>query len=77
MKFQLLETVVLLRDMPEHGLRTGDLGVVVEVYGPEGLEVEFVPASGRAQAVVTLSPKDVRKLSPEDMFAVRPLQKVP
>ncbi|MEM1907627.1 MAG: DUF4926 domain-containing protein [Thermosphaera sp.] len=77
MKFQLLETVVLLRDMPEHGLRTGDLGVVVEVYGPEGLEVEFVPASGRAQAVVTLSPKDVRKLSPEHMFAVRPLQKVP
>ncbi|MEM2291719.1 MAG: DUF4926 domain-containing protein [Nitrososphaerota archaeon] len=76
MKFQLLETVVLLRDMPEHGLRAGDLGVV-EVYGPEGLEVEFVTASGRAQAVVILSPKDVRKLSPEDMFAVRPLQKVP
>lgn len=76
MKFQVLETVVLLRDIPEHGLRAGDLGVV-EVYEPDGLEVEFVTASGRAQAVLTLSPKDVRKLSSEDMFAVRRLQRVP
>ncbi|MEN3011150.1 MAG: DUF4926 domain-containing protein [Candidatus Bipolaricaulaceae bacterium] len=69
--------MVLVRDIPEHGLRAGDLGVVVEVYGPDGLEVEFVTASGRAQAVLTLGARNVRKLSPEDMFAVRRLQKVP
>ncbi len=42
-----LDTVVLLRDLPETGLRVGDLGAVVMVYGLEALEVEFVTASGR------------------------------
>jgi hypothetical protein len=55
MKFQLLDTVVLDRDLPEHGLCRGDLGAVVEVYAPDGVEVEFVRASGQTQAVVTLS----------------------
>ena len=32
MKHQLLDTVVLDRDLPEHGLCRGDLGAVVEVY---------------------------------------------
>jgi hypothetical protein len=29
MRFRELETVVLERDIPEHGLRKGDLGAVV------------------------------------------------
>jgi hypothetical protein len=49
MKFNTLDTVVLQRDLPEWGLRRGDLGAVVQVYEPEGLEVEFVSASGRAR----------------------------
>jgi Domain of unknown function (DUF4926) len=35
MKYKLLDTVVLARDLPQHGLRAGDLGAVVEVYEPE------------------------------------------
>ncbi len=77
MKFKLLETVVLARDLPKYGLKAGDLGVVVELYEPDGLEVEFVTASGRTQAVVTLKEGDVRKIAPEDMISVRRLQKVP
>jgi hypothetical protein len=50
MKFHLLNTVVLDRDLEEHRLRKGDLGAVVEVYEPDGLEVEFVRASGKTQA---------------------------
>ena len=46
MSFKELETVVLDRDLPKHGLRRGDLGAVVQVYRPDGLEVEFVTASG-------------------------------
>ena len=46
MNFEVLDTVVLERDFAEHGLRRGDLGAVVEVYPPNGLEVEFVAASG-------------------------------
>jgi len=49
MRFTELDTVVLDRDFPEHGLRKGDLGAVVQVYEPEALEVEFVTASGRTR----------------------------
>jgi hypothetical protein len=42
------------------GLRKGDLGAIVQTYEPDGLEVEFVTASGRTQAVVTLRLTDVR-----------------
>jgi hypothetical protein len=47
MKFHELETVVLERDIPERGLRRGDLGAVVELYESDGLDVEFVRASGK------------------------------
>ena len=39
--FALLDTVVLNRDLPEHGLRRGDLGAIVEMLGPDVYEVEF------------------------------------
>ena len=71
MKYKLLDTIVLDRDLPEHGLRAGDLGAVVEVYEPDGLEVEFVTASGKTQALVTLNVKDVRAVQDGDLVAVR------
>ena len=70
--FRELDTVVLLRDVPEAGLRAGDLGAVVHVYGPEALEVEFVTASGRTQALLTLETRDVRAVREDDLLAVRP-----
>ncbi len=71
MTFALLETVVLDRDLPEHRLRPGDLGAVVQVYEPDGLEVEFVSASGRTEALVMLSTTDVRAVADGDILAVR------
>jgi hypothetical protein len=71
MRFKELETVVLDRDLPEHGLRRGDLGAVVQIYEPDGLEVEFVTASGRTQALVTVRVGDVRAVRDEDLIAVR------
>ena len=50
---------VLNADLPNHGLRRGDLGTVVEVYA--GLEVEFVTASGRTTALVSLAGSDVQR----------------
>ena len=47
LKFKALDTVALERDLPEYGLQHGDLGAVVEVYPPDGLEVEFVRGSGK------------------------------
>jgi Domain of unknown function (DUF4926) len=54
MSFKPLDTVVLVRDFPKEGLRAGDLGAVVEVYPPDGIEVEFITASGRTTALLTL-----------------------
>jgi len=75
MSFKELETVVLDRDLPEHGLRRGDLGAVVQVYEPDGLEVEFVTASGRTQALVTLKVGNVRAVSDQDLISVRTLKR--
>ena len=54
------EVVALLKDMPEQGLRRGDVGTVIEVftanaYHPAGFIVEFVDAKGSvcAQADIT------------------------
>lgn len=73
MMYKVLDTVVLDRNLPEHGLRSGDLGAVVQVYEPDGLEVEFVTASGRTQALVTLNVRDVRPVQDSDLIAVRPV----
>jgi hypothetical protein len=49
---------------------------VVELYDDDdGLEVEFVAASGRTQAVLTLQISDVRAVDDGDLLAVRPLRK--
>jgi hypothetical protein len=73
--FKVLDTVVLDRDLPEHGLRRGDLGAVVDIYPPDGLEVEFVLASGRTQALLTLRTADGRAVGDQDLIAVRDLKR--
>jgi hypothetical protein len=49
------ELVALLVDLPEKGLRRGDVGTVIEVFGqsehhPRGYLVEFVAESGEVYA---------------------------
>ncbi len=69
--FHELDIVVLTRDVPEVGLRAGGLGAVVQVHGAEAVEVEFVTASGRTQALRTLGAGDVRSVRDDDLLAVR------
>lgn len=71
MSIKTLDPVVLLKDLPGHGLKRGDIGAVVEIYPSDGIEVEFVTASGRTQALVTLKKDDVRPVGPTDILAVR------
>jgi hypothetical protein len=75
MTYRVLDTVVLDRDLLDHGLRKGDLGAVVDVYEPDGLEVEFVTASGRSAALVTLNARDVRPVADDDLVSVRPCRR--
>jgi hypothetical protein len=74
MTYKMLDTVVLRRDLPEHGLRKGDLGAVVEVHEPDGVEVEFVTASGKTQALITLSVRDLRSVQDSDLVTVRSVE---
>lgn len=71
MNIRQLDTVVLERDLPEHGLRRGDLGAVVHIYSGQAIDVEFVRLSGQAQALVQLKLTDVRPVQDADLPAAR------
>jgi hypothetical protein len=70
-RYEELDNVVLKKDLPEHGLRKGDLGAVVMVYEPDAIEVEFVRLWGQTQALVTLRFDDVRPVGDEELVAMR------
>lgn len=72
--FKVLDTVVLKRDVPAADLRVGDLGAIVEVHDADSFEIEFVAASGRTEAIVTLRSDDIRHVNDRDLIAVRSLQ---
>ncbi len=74
MKFSPLDTVVLVHDVPQHDLRTGDVGAVVEVYDDGTLEIEFVRPSGETQALVTLERSDIRSVTKTEVLSVRASQ---
>jgi hypothetical protein len=72
MAFRELDTVALSRDLPEHNLRRGDLGAVVQVLASDLYEVEFVRASGVTEALVSLSSNDLRAVGDAELLSVRP-----
>ncbi|HJQ97347.1 MAG TPA: DUF4926 domain-containing protein [Candidatus Polarisedimenticolaceae bacterium] len=71
MKYELNDTVVLLSDLANHELKAGDIGAVVHIYSDDAVEVEFVTASGRTAALVTLPASDVRAMTDSDRMTVR------
>lgn len=69
-----LASIVLTTDLPERGLRAGDLGTVVMVHlGGQGYTVEFMTLGGDTVAVVTLSADQVRPIRPNEIARVREL----
>ena len=69
-----LDRVVLTKDIAEHRLWAGDIGTVVHFYSDKlACEVEFVTASGRTVAVLTLKKEDVRSLDPQEISHARRL----
>lgn len=70
--FEELDTVVLARDIEKYGLKRGDIGAVVHVYGSgKAVEVEFVAAKGKTVALVTLTPLDIRPMASDEILHVR------
>jgi hypothetical protein len=66
-----LETVVLVKDLPDHRLKSGDVGTVVHVHPKGGYEVEFVTLGGETLAVVSLTSSDIRRTEKREIPHVR------
>ena len=66
-----LDTVVLTEDLPEHGLKRGDLGTVVLLHATEGYEVEFMTLDGQTLALASLFPHQVRPVGRREIARAR------
>ena len=77
MDFSLYSDVILLRDLTEEGLYSGDIGTVVEIHNVSGMEtgysVEFFDMLGNTVGVVTLPMSDFRLPTNADRPTVRPM----
>lgn len=72
------DQVVLTQDLPEYGLFSGDLGVVVMIHGEhEGYELEIFSADGQTIDVVTADAHQVRAVNQWDVLHVRELAVAP
>jgi hypothetical protein len=73
--FKRLETVIATVNIPDQRVLAGDLGTIVDVYTDPtpAYEVEFVNADGSTRGLVTLSPDQIRRLSPTDVLTTRQL----
>ena len=71
MTYQELDSVVLIRDLPDHDLRVGDRGAIVFVHDENTFEVEFLVASGDTSALVQLTSADFRPPTQHDQLSVR------
>jgi len=69
-----LDTVVVNKDIPDHGIERGDIGVVVHTYEDKSaVEVEFVSGEGTTLGVITLQSVDVRLMKKDEILHVREL----
>ncbi len=59
---KILDVVAITEDIPEHGLRRGEVGTVVERWADGVFEVEFSDDSGKAYAFAALPARQLMKL---------------
>ena len=52
---KILDAVAVIEDLPEHGLKRGEVGTVVDRWKDGSFEVEFSDETGEAYAFVALS----------------------
>ena len=78
MKFEMFSRVALKTDVPENGLRRGDVATIVEHHqgrpGQEpGYSLEVFNAVGETVAVITLRESQIEPLSAKGILHVRPM----
>ena len=64
-KPDLLDIVAVLNSTSEPDVEVGDVGTVVELLPPDGIEVEFLDPDGRTRCLATLAVDDVLVLNRE------------
>ncbi len=77
MKYKLFEEVVLLQEIPEEGLKKGDIATIVEHHtvatGEDGYSLEVFNAIGDTIAVITVSESTIAPLTKNEILNVRSL----
>jgi hypothetical protein len=78
MMMELYQEVALTRDLPEYGLRSGDVAVLVDFVphptnGEEGCVLEVFNAIGESLAVIAVPISAVEILRPDEILSVRSL----
>jgi hypothetical protein len=80
MSWPLYQRVALKQDLPEHGLKSGDVATLVDYVphptgGEQGCVLEVFNALGESIAVVAVRESEVESLRADEVLAVRPLSK--
>jgi hypothetical protein len=78
MKFELFTRVALKSDLPEHGLKGGDVATIVENHlghaGQEpGYTLEVFTATGQTLTTVTVRESQIEMLSANEILHLRPI----
>jgi hypothetical protein len=80
MTMKLYQEVSLTRDLPEYGLRVGDIATLVDFIphpnnGEEGCVLEIFNAIGESLTEIAVSISAIEILRCDEILAVRPLAK--
>ena len=77
MTYKLFQEVVLGKDVPEKGLKKGDVATIVEHHrvpdGDDGYSLEVFDALGDTIAVIILAESAIEPLTEHEVFSVRSL----
>jgi len=68
------DNIVLARDLPKYGLKSGDVGTIVLVHPVGGYEVEFMTLDGETVAVTSLSRDEVRPIARREIAHARGIE---
>jgi hypothetical protein len=81
-KVKLYQRVALAQDLPEHGLRRGDVAVIVEhlpptpeSHGEEGYALEIFNALGETLDVVLVPASAIKLLTEDEILQARSLSR--
>ncbi|MBU2445912.1 MAG: DUF4926 domain-containing protein [Bacteroidetes bacterium] len=69
-KIKIFDVVAVISDLPDIGLKQGQVGTVVESLGPNAFEVEFCDNNGKTYATSPLHSDQLLVLHYENLSAV-------